>query len=87
MWFLHKKIILTKYNIAKCNWSGCKKYAFGDSAIYPSHVPLLLLFGEWCTLLFNIPPPTSSTYMSKNWLNGVEKQIKARILVGMCALV
>jgi hypothetical protein len=25
--------------------------------------------------------------MSKNWLNGVEKQIIARILVGMCALI
>jgi hypothetical protein len=25
MWFLHQKVILTKDNLAKRNWTGCKK--------------------------------------------------------------
>jgi hypothetical protein len=30
MWFLNRKEILTKDNLAKRNWNGCKKCAFCD---------------------------------------------------------
>jgi hypothetical protein len=36
---------------------------------------------------FDIPPPTNVMNMFGNWLNGVEKQTKARIRVGVCALI
>jgi hypothetical protein len=28
MWFLYKKVLLTKDNLAKRNWIGCKKMCF-----------------------------------------------------------
>jgi hypothetical protein len=31
MWFLHRNVILTKDNLVKQNWTGCKKCAFYDS--------------------------------------------------------
>jgi hypothetical protein len=36
---------------------------------------------------YNIPPPTSINNLFGNWLNGIDKQTKARIHVGVCALV
>lgn len=30
MWFLHKKVTLTKDNLSKRNWNGCKKCVFCD---------------------------------------------------------
>lgn len=30
MWFLHKGVILTKDNLAKRRWQGCKKCCFCD---------------------------------------------------------
>jgi hypothetical protein len=36
---------------------------------------------------FDIPPPANVTNMFGNWLNGVQKQIKAQICVGVCALI
>jgi hypothetical protein len=55
MWFLHKKILLTKYNLAKRNWNGCKNVLFAVQRSLLSicflNVPLLNLFGELCTSL------------------------------------
>ena len=28
LWYLHRGVILTKDNLAKCNWHGSKKYCF-----------------------------------------------------------
>jgi hypothetical protein len=36
---------------------------------------------------YNIPPPTNINNLFGNWLNGIDKQTKARICVGVCALV
>jgi hypothetical protein len=36
---------------------------------------------------FNIPPPTNVTNLFGNWLNKINKKIKARISVGVRALV
>jgi hypothetical protein len=35
---------------------------------------------------FNIPPPTKVTNMFGNWLNGVDKNDKSRIHIGVSAL-
>jgi hypothetical protein len=50
MWFLHKKVILTKDNVSKRNWNGCKKCVFCDHEELINYLffecPLLILFGE-----------------------------------------
>ena len=35
LWFLHRKVLLTKDNLAKRNWNGCKKCCFCDSEESP----------------------------------------------------
>jgi hypothetical protein len=91
MWFLHQKVILTKDNLAKRNWTGCKKCAFCDSEESINHLffacPFARLIWRVVQFTFDIPPPTNVTNMFGNWLNGVEKQTKARIRVGVCALI
>jgi hypothetical protein len=36
---------------------------------------------------YNIPHPYNITYLSENWLNGIDKKTKARIHLGVCVLV
>jgi hypothetical protein len=91
MWFLYRKVILTKDNLAKRNWNGCKKCAFCDSDESINHLffycPFARLVWRVIQFTFNIPPPTNVTNMFGNWLNGVHKKDKSRIHVGICALM
>jgi hypothetical protein len=47
----------------------------------------------WCLVwrviyfTYNIPPPVNVTKLFGNWLYGIDKKTKARIRVGVCALV
>ena len=77
MWFLYKKVILTKDNrLAKRQWDGCKKWAFFSARslliTYFLHTPLLILFVTTVYYAFNIAPPANVTNMFGNRLNGVE---------------
>jgi hypothetical protein len=49
MWFLNRKVWLTKDNLVKRQWKGCKKCCFcdADESVEPLflHVLLLKLFG------------------------------------------
>jgi hypothetical protein len=91
MWFLYKKVILTKDNLAKRRWNGCKKCVFCDSQETIDHLfitcPFARLVWRVVHFTFNIPPPANVTNMFGNWLNGVDKKTKVRIRVGVCALV
>jgi hypothetical protein len=81
----------TKDNLAKRNWTGCKKCVFCDSEESINHLffacPFARLIWRVVQFTFDIPSPTSVTNMFRNWLNGVEKQTNARIRVGVCALI
>jgi hypothetical protein len=91
MWFLYKKVILTKDNLAKQKWNGCKKCVFYDSEESINHLfftcPFARLIWRIIQFTFNIPPPANVTHMFGNWLNGVEKKSKAQIRTGICALM
>jgi hypothetical protein len=91
MWFLHQKLILAKDNLAKRNWDGCKKCVFCDSEESINHLfftcPFARLVWRLVHFTFDIPPLANVTNMFRNCLNGVEKQTKARIHVGVCALI
>jgi hypothetical protein len=91
MWFLFKKVLVTKDNLAKRHWNGCIKYVFCDSQETVDHLFISCLFARliWRVVHFtyNIPPPINVTNIFGNWLNGIVKKTKARIRVGVCALV
>jgi hypothetical protein len=90
MWFLHKKVLLTKDNLTKRNWVGYKKFAFCDSEESIGHLFRKCNFAKlvWQVVYFtfNIPPPTNIKNIFRNWLNGIDKTTKARIRVGVCAI-
>src|ERR1043165_8282346 len=91
MWFLFNKVILTKDNLAKRNWDGCKKCVFCDSKESIDHLFFTCPFAHllWTVVhyAFNITPPVNSTNMFGSWLNSVDKNFKAQIRVGTCALL
>jgi hypothetical protein len=85
-------LILTKDNLAKRNWDGCKKCVFCDSEeSIINHLfftfPFARLVWRVVHFTFDNPPRANVMNMFGNWLNGVKKQTKARIRVGVCALV
>jgi hypothetical protein len=88
MRFLHNKIVLTKDNLAKRNWNGCQKCCFCDEPM--EHLFLDCPFAKivWSMIYFayNISAPINITNMFDNRLNGVSKNDKARIQIGISAL-
>ena len=91
MLFLYRKVILTKDNLAKRNWHGCKKWYFCDQDETIQHLfitcPLARMVWRVVFLAFNLIPPTSITNMFGNWSRGVNKKENVQIRVGVCALL
>ena len=89
MWFLHRKVILTKDNLIKRNWSGDKSCYFCDKEESIQHIffdcPLDKLV--WCIvhMSFNLSPPKNVTNLFGNWLKGLPKKNLNLIRVGVCA--
>ena len=91
MWFLFRKVILTKDNLAKRNWNGCRKCCFCDQDETIQHLfiscPFAKMIWRIVFMAFNIHPPTSISNLFGNWLKGVSKKEKVQIRVGVCALL
>jgi hypothetical protein len=91
MWFLYKKVLLTKDNLAKRNWNGCKKCVFYDLEESIHHLfiscPFARLVWRVVEFTFNLPPPTNITNLFGNWLSVIVKEDMERIRVGVCALL
>ena len=91
MWFLHRRVILTKDNLSKRNWHGCLKCCFCDKEESIQHLfidcPLAQIVWRIVHMTFSIAPPTSIPNLFGNWLHGVSKKDKAQIRVGACALL
>jgi hypothetical protein len=91
LWFLHKKVILTKDNLKKRNWQGCSKCCFCDHDETIQHLffacPFAKILWRIIYLTFNIPAPMNVNNLFDNWLNGVSKKDKGYIRVGVCALL
>ena len=60
MWFLYRKVILTKDNLTRRNWHGCKKCCFCDQDETIQHLfitcPLACMVWRIVYLAFNIRP-------------------------------
>jgi hypothetical protein len=90
MWFLIYKVLLTKDNLAKRKWNGCQKCCFCDSTETVNHLfitcPFVKIIWRMVYLTYNIPPPANVTNMFGKWLNGVCKDDKHKIRVGISAI-
>jgi hypothetical protein len=90
MWFLNNKVLLTKDNLAKRKWNGCQKCCFCDSMETINHLfvycPFVKIIWRMMYLTYNIPPPANITNMFGRWLNGVRKEDKQKIRIGVSAL-
>jgi hypothetical protein len=91
MWFLNKKVLLTKDNLAKRNWTGTKKCGLCSSDESIEHIfikcPFAKLIWRVVHFTFRISPSANIKNMFRNCLNGIDKRKKARISVGVCALL
>jgi hypothetical protein len=91
MWFLHKKVLLAKDNLAKRNWHGSRKCCHCDQDETIQHLfiscPLARVVWRIVHMSFNISPPKNITNLFGNCLEGVEKKEKAQIRVRVCALL
>ena len=91
MWFANRKVTLTKDNLAKSNWNGCKQCVFCQEDETVEHLfincPLAKNIWRLIHFTYSIAPPTNIANMFGNWLAGVDKKIKARIRIGVCAFI
>jgi hypothetical protein len=91
MWFLNRKVLLTKDNLAKRKWTGCTKCVFCDSKESIEHLfircPFASLLWRVIYFTFNIPAPTNIKNLFGKWLNGIDKIVKEQIRIGVCALL
>jgi hypothetical protein len=90
MWFLSNKVLLTKDNLVKRNWSGCTRCVFCGEQETVEHLFLSCPFAKliWMTvkLTYDLPAPTNIANLFGNWLGGVDKETKAIIRIGVSAL-
>ena len=91
MWFLHKKVILTKDNLSRRNWQGSKTCCFCDQDETIQHLffqcSLAKISWRIVHMSFGISPPHNINHLFGSWLNGVDKRVKHQIRVGICALL
>jgi hypothetical protein len=91
MWFLHRKVILTKDNLLKRNWQGNKSCVFCDKDESINHLffecPLAKIIWRIVHMTFGIPPPRNVSNMFGNWLTGLDKHVVKNVRIGACAIV
>ena len=91
MWFVNRKVILTRDNLIKRNWNGDKKCVFCHHDETVEHLFIECLFAHkiWRLLqfTFNIPPPTSLSNMFGSWFGGIDKKTKNGLRIGVCAFI
>jgi hypothetical protein len=91
MLFLHRRVLLTKDNLAKRKWQGSQTCCFCDQKEAVQHLfiscPLAKMVWRIVHMTFSIIPPTSIANLFGNWLVGVSKKDKVQIRVGACALL
>lgn len=89
-WFLTRGVILTKDNLIKRKWNGSKKCVFCS---HDETIPHLFFDCHYARFLwrsiyftFGIREPTSLQDMGSSWLQGFNKDTKAKIYVGAIAI-
>jgi hypothetical protein len=90
MWFLHRKEILTKDNLLRCNWVGRESCCFCDEKESIQHLffdcPFAKIIWHLIHISFGLSPPKNINYLFGNWLKGIPKEL-IQIRVGVCAVI
>jgi hypothetical protein len=91
MWFLHRKEILTKDNLIRCNWIGRESSCFCDEKESIQHLFFNCHFAKVILRLihmtFGLSPPRNINNLFENWLKGIPKKELIQIRVGVCAVI
>ena len=87
MWFLHRKVILTKHNLIKRNWNGNKSCSFCEREEYVHHLffdcPFAKTIWRIVHMSFSLTLPKNITNLFGNWINGTPKKELKLIRVGV----
>jgi hypothetical protein len=90
MWFLHRKVLLTKDNLIKRNWTGNEKCYFCDNK-ESIHLffdcPLPKVIWRIVDMSFGLAPPKNVINFFGNWLKGISTKDLIQIRLGVCAMV
>jgi len=90
LWYLYKRVVLTKDNLARRQWQEDRKCCFCSSDESIQHLFFNCHFARfvWRTvhISFNLIPPTSVHNLFTSWLHGINKKLKSKILVGASAI-
>jgi hypothetical protein len=90
-WYLRRGVILTKDNLAKRNWHGCKRCVFCHEDETIKHLFFQCQFARaiWSIIQIgsSLYPPRSIANIFGNWLNGVVVRYKSLIRVGAIAVI
>ena len=91
LWFLNRKVLLTKDNLARRKWQGCTKCSFCGSEETVEHLLISCPFAKIVLRIvyntYNITPPANITNMFGNWMNGIDRKTKAQIRIGVSAQI
>ena len=90
MWYLYKGVILTKDNLARRQWQGDRRCCFYSSNESIQHLLFDCHYAKFMQrivqVLFNLNPPNSIHNLFISWLEGLNRKIKSKILVGASAI-
>jgi hypothetical protein len=91
MWFLHRKVILTKDNLARRNWNGDKYCCLCDNKESIQHLsfecPLAKIIWRIIHMTFGLAPPKNVLHLFGNWLKSIPKNDLVQIRVGVYAVI
>jgi hypothetical protein len=90
LWYLCRGVVLTRDNLAKRNWQGSKNCCFCHKDETILHLFYECRFARfvWCIIQVatGLFPPRSVSNMFGNWLQGIRKDLKSLILLGVATI-
>ena len=90
IWYLQKGVVLTKDNLACRQWRGSTKCCFCSLDEIIQHLffdcQMARIIWRIVQASFNISPLVSIFHMFNGWLNGINKELMYKILVGASAI-
>jgi hypothetical protein len=91
MWFLHRKVILTKDNLVKRNSTGSELCCFCDRKESIQHLffdrTLAKIVWRIIYTTFGLVPPKNINNLFGNWLKDIPKKELTKIRVRVCAVI
>jgi hypothetical protein len=90
-WYLRRGVIITKNNLAICNWHGSKRCVFCHQDETIKHIFFQCRFARsiWSIIqaASSLYPPTSVANVFGNWLHGIDHRFRMLIRVGELAVI